>query len=278
MKILMHVCCAPDATTAYLRLREKGEITFFYYNPNIHPPSEYKRRLDAVEKLAHLWKVPLIIGDYDVKAWYESIKGHEHDGEGSIRCLLCMKHRLNVTAMKAKELGFDAFSTSLATSPNKIYEMIVEAGEEASSMTGLPFVIENFRKNGGYPLSVKLSKELRLYRQDYCGCIFSLKEIREKRRRSKERRREELARVLKELKLEMNLELDPERFRLEGKLLELPDEILGRILVLLRPRRVLVEEGIAMKRWKGRRNLRFGRYKVRLEMVKEGREPTLFTS
>ncbi len=278
MKILMHVCCAPDATTAYLRLRKKGEITFFYYNPNIHPPSEYKRRLDAVEKLAHLWKVPLIIGDYDVKAWYESIKGHEHGGEGSIRCLLCMKHRLNVTAMKAKELGFDAFSTSLATSPNKIYEMIVEAGEEASSMTGLPFVIENFRKNGGYPLSVKLSKELRLYRQDYCGCIFSLKEIREKRRISKERRREELARVLKELKLEMNLELDPERFRLEGKLLELPDEILERILVLLRPRRVLVEEGIAMKRWKGRRNLRFGRYKVRLEMVKEGREPTLFTS
>ncbi len=278
MRILMHVCCAPDATTAYLRLKSKGEITMFYYNPNIQPYSEYTRRLEAVEKLSRLWKIPLIVGEYNVKEWYSEIKGHEHEGEGSERCFLCMRHRLIVTAREALKRGFDAFSTSLPTSPNKIYDMILRAGKMASNSTGIPFIVENFRKNGGYPLSVRLSKELGLYRQNYCGCYFSLVEVEEKRKASRERRRKALERLLKDLGVDSKFELDPKELVLREDLLKLSDEDLGRVLSLIRPRRVLVDEETALSRWRGRRNLRFGKYKVRLEVLEEGRRSTLLIS
>ena len=266
MRVLMHVCCAPDATTAYLRMKEKGEVVFYFYNPNIHPPREYEKRLEEVKKLSKLWNVPLIVGEYDVKSWYEDIKGYEHLGERSYRCFLCMRHRLLKTAKVAKELGFDAFSTTLPTSPNKIYEDIVRAGKDAQEKFKIDFIVEDFKKGGGYPLSVKLSKELNLYRQNYCGCIFSLKEIEKKREESRRIRREKLEKLLKDLNLGIDLVLDPDGLVLDGELLDLDDETLGKVLSLIRPRKVVVDENIYLERWSGRRNLRFGKFKVRIEV------------
>ena len=266
MKILMHVCCAPDATTAYLRMKEKGEITFYFYNPNIHPPREYEKRLESVKKLSSVWSVPLIIGEYDVGSWYTEIRGYENLGERSYRCFLCMKHRLFKTARVARDLGFDAFSTTLPTSPNKVYEDVVKAGKEAQEELGVRFVVEDFKKKGGYPLSVKLSKELNLYRQDYCGCVFSLKEITIKREESRRKRRERLEKILKDLGLNAGLKLDPEEFVLDGEFLQLNDEDLGKILSAVRPRKVVVDECVYRERWNGRKNLKFGRFKVRVEV------------
>ncbi len=264
----MHVCCAPDATTAHLRLSKMGEVTFYFYNPNIHPPAEYRRRLEATRKLASLWKVELIEGRYDPREYFRAVKGYENLGEMSYRCFLCMRQRLIETARLAKELGFDAFSTSLPTSPKKSFDMILEAGREAQSRLGIPFVVEDFKKEGGYPLSVRLSKELGLYRQDYCGCIFSYHEAKRQREESRRRRREKLEEVLSELGIDLDLPIDPDEMILDFETLEkIGEENLKEVIPLVRPRKLLVEEEIYERLWKGRKNARFGKFKVKLVVI-----------
>ena len=263
----MHVCCAPDATTAYLRLSKENDVTFFFYNPNIHPPSEYKKRLDATRKLSRVWKVPLIEGRYDPEEFFKAVKGYENLGEMSYRCYLCMKLRLRETARRAKELGFDAFSTSLPTSPKKSYEMILKAGEEAEKEFGVKFVVQDFKKEGGYPLSVKLSKDLGLYRQNYCGCIFSYHEAKRKREESRRKRKRELKELLKDLGIDIDFEIDPEEMIVDEGLIEkLGLENFGKIVRLVRPKRLVVDGETYKKYWDGKRNARFGKYKVRISL------------
>jgi len=155
--VLVHVCCAPDATTAYKRITDLGQqCSFFFYNPNIYPVEEYQKRLNATRKLANLWKVPLLEGDYDASEWTEWVEEFSQEPEGGARCLRCIEFRLRKTALKAKENGFDVFATSL-------------------SEIGVIYMKSDFKKKDGFLYSVKVSKMLNLYRQNYCGCVYSLK-------------------------------------------------------------------------------------------------------
>ena len=261
----MHVCCAPDATTAYLRLKDKGEVTMYFYNPNIHPRSEYIRRLEAARKLARLWNVDLIEGKYEPDEYFKAVKGYENLGEMSYRCFLCIRQRLLRTAELAKKLGYGAFSTSLPTSPKKSYQMVLEVGEEAEKSFGVKFIIEDFKKNGGYPLSVKLSKELDLYRQNYCGCIFSYYEAEEKRKESRRRRKEKLMELLRKLDLSEDFEIDQEELSVSGDLIKrLGLENFGEILKLARPKKLVVDVETYENFWMGKKNARFGKFKVRI--------------
>ena len=184
MKVLLHVCCAPDGTTAFKRLMEKGyEVWGYFHNPNIHPKSEYERRLDSFYKLVRMWNLKYVDAPYDPSKWFERVRGLEDEPEGGKRCEVCIRYNLTMTALKAKELGFDCFATSLTNSPHKNLDMINSIGEDVERETGVTYLKTFFRKKDGFLWSVIRSRELGLYRQDYCGCIFSLKEKIEDRGR-----------------------------------------------------------------------------------------------
>lgn len=165
MKLLLHVCCAPCSTHVIEELKKDYDITLFFYNPNVEPIEEYNKRLKNAEKLAKELDLPLIVGDYDNKEWHDAIKGHEQDKEGGERCNLCFKFRLEKTAELAEEL----FTTTLTVSPYKNHEIINKIGKNISEN----FLESNFKKEDGYKHSIELSKKHNLYRQHYCGCLFS---------------------------------------------------------------------------------------------------------
>ncbi len=175
MKILLHICCAPDATTAYKRLALHHEVVGYFFNPNIQPRQEYEKRKNALEKLSRAWDFDVIYPDYDPKPWFKSVKGLEKFPEGSIRCKACMAFRLRYTAELAKKLNFDAFATSLTTSPHKDVEFINDIGTRIAKHVGVKYIPSVFRKKDGFLESVRVSRKLGLYRQNYCGCIFSLR-------------------------------------------------------------------------------------------------------
>lgn len=179
MLILLHVCCAPDATTAVERLREEGyEPILFFSNPNIQPEEEYKRRLEATMKLSNSWNLKLIVEESDKTLWQQQIKGFEDLPEGSLRCTKCIQFRLRSTAIYAKRNNFPIFSTTLTTSPKKNSKMILQIGESIAKEFEIEYLHRDFKKKDGFLRSVELSKELGLYRQNYCGCIYSLRDIK----------------------------------------------------------------------------------------------------
>lgn len=176
MLILLHVCCAPDATTAVERLREEGyEPILFFSNPNIEPQEEYLKRLEATVKLSNSWNLKLIVEEPDRISWQQQIKGLEDLPEGSIRCNKCIEFRLKSTAVHAKRNGFHVFSSTLTTSPKKNSKRILEIGESVAKEFKIEYLHRDFKKKNGFLRSVILSKELGLYRQNYCGCIYSLR-------------------------------------------------------------------------------------------------------
>ncbi|MEJ5229996.1 MAG: epoxyqueuosine reductase QueH [Pseudothermotoga sp.] len=176
MKILLHVCCAPDATTAVERLREENyEPVLFFYNPNIQPQEEYLKRLEATNRLAELWGMKLIIEASGENLWKEHVKGLEDLAEGSLRCLKCIEFRLRRTAEYARKNDFEIFSTTLTTSPKKNSQLILEIGTRIGRELQVQYLHRDFKKKNGFLRSVQLSKELQLYRQNYCGCIYSLR-------------------------------------------------------------------------------------------------------
>ena len=148
-------------------------MTVFYYNPNIEPLEEYERRKAEQKKVCKFWNVPIIDGDYDNTAWRGFVAGLENELEGGARCEKCFVFRLKKTAQKAKELGFDIFATTLSVSPHKNTEVINAVGRAISQEEGIPFLEESFKKKDGYLRSIQISKQLGLYRQNYCGCEFS---------------------------------------------------------------------------------------------------------
>lgn len=179
--MLLHVCCAPDATTAVERLRASGiEPVLFFYNPNIEPREEFEKRLEAVKKLSELWNLKLLVVEKGEKEWYRAIESFVQLGEGSKRCEECIKHRLTVTAQFARDMGYKAFATTLTTSPKKNAKLINAMGTELAEKFKVSYVPSDFKKQNGFLRSVQLSKELGLYRQNYCGCLRSLAEREEK--------------------------------------------------------------------------------------------------
>ncbi|MBD3249032.1 hypothetical protein GF336_03230 [Candidatus Woesearchaeota archaeon] len=171
MKLLLNVCCGPCATVVIEQLKEEHVITLFFYNPNIEPIEEYKKRMEASEKLAKDLNLPIIIGDYSNIQWHAAVKGMEQEPEGGKRCDICFRLRLEKTAQFAKNNGFEAFTSTLNISPYKDADKINRIGKEIEKKINISYILTDFRKH--YMHSVKLSKKHNLYRQRYCGCIYS---------------------------------------------------------------------------------------------------------
>lgn len=177
-KILLHICCGPCATVAIERLKEEGfEIIGFFYNPNIHPEEEYNLRLENAKIVALKNDISLLPSFYKPKEWHKKIKKYEEAVEGGKRCELCIKMRLEATGKRAKEEGFALFGTTLTTGLNKDSKIINLYGAKIFEDISIPFYSADFKKKAGFRRSVLLSKEMGLYRQRYCGCIYSLRSI-----------------------------------------------------------------------------------------------------
>lgn len=174
-KLLLHSCCGPCSTHVIEVLKNQYDLTIFYFNPNIYPFEEYKKRLEEQKRYAKLVNIKVIDGDYDEQNFLKLAKGHELDKEGGDRCSICFEIRISQTAKKAKELGFDLFATTLSVSPYKNTNLINEIGKKVSQQEGIDFLEENFKKKDGYLDSIRLSKKYNLYRQNYCGCRFSIR-------------------------------------------------------------------------------------------------------
>ncbi len=179
--LLLHSCCAPCSSYCLEYLSRYFEITVHYYNPNIFPKEEYEKRIAEQERLIAQMDtrhpVKFVGSDYEPERFYEKIKGLEQEKEGGARCSACFDLRLRKSAEKAKELGLEYFTTTLTISPLKNAEVLNSIGEKISSDTGVNWLPTDFKKKNGYKRSVELSEEHGLYRQDFCGCVFSKREI-----------------------------------------------------------------------------------------------------
>lgn len=174
-KILLHSCCGPCSSAVIERLKPNFEITVFYYNPNIYPQDEFEKRLQNQKiVIENNLGVNLVSPSYDEMEYLEKVKGLEGEREGGKRCDVCFYLRLKQTAIFAKENGYDFFGTTLTVSSHKNAEHINKIGEEISKEIGIPFLYSDFKKNDGYKRSIILSREMDLYRQNYCGCRFSI--------------------------------------------------------------------------------------------------------
>ena len=174
--LLMQVCCGPCATAVVERVLPFVKPVLYYYNPNIFPKDEYYKRLDEVKKVAEHFAVELIYEDYDEQEFLSKVVGYENEKEGGSRCQRCFALRLERTARKAKELGIEAICSTLTVSPHKNSAIINKVGNEAAENNGVKWILSDFKKRSGYLRSIKLSEELGLYRQGYCGCRFALGE------------------------------------------------------------------------------------------------------
>jgi len=150
------------------------DVTAYFYNPNIFPDVEYRKRFKDMQRVAHELGVPLLDEGYDQKEFLQYIQGHEHDQEGGYRCALCFDLRLRHAAIYAKNNGFDAFTTVLTVSPHKSSSLVRYFGQKNADEVGTEFVFFDFKKGGGFQESVRMSKKMKLYRQNYCGCEFSI--------------------------------------------------------------------------------------------------------
>jgi predicted adenine nucleotide alpha hydrolase (AANH) superfamily ATPase len=184
LRLLVHCCCAPDAT-AIARLAGDFAVSTYFYNPNIHPHPEYELRLAEMDKVHQALGIQGIEAPYDPQKWLDFIKGHEMDLEKGERCRKCYAMRLQETARIAREQGFDAFTTVLSASPHKVTQWIMEEGEKAAQQEGIEFIPHDFKQKDGYLETIRRSKELGIYRQDYCGCIYSLWQRQEEERLKK---------------------------------------------------------------------------------------------
>ena len=175
-KILLHSCCAPCTTFSSLDLVEKEfKPTLFFYNPNIHPQAEYEKRVEEIKKLAEIQNFNLVIGDYEIDNWMEMMRGFENEPEGGERCLKCYEMRLKKAAEYARENGIELITTTLTISPHKKADVINQIGQDVCKKFGIKYWDSNFKKQDGYKKSCELSEEYGFYRQDYCGCVYSMR-------------------------------------------------------------------------------------------------------
>ena len=176
-KLLLHVCCGPCSSSVLERLASIFEITIYYYNPNISPIEEYQKRVEEVKRLIQEIKfnnpIHFMEGNYDNDKFEQLAKGLEDEPEGGARCTKCYYLRLNETAIVAHEHNFDYFTTTLSVSPYKNADKLNEIGKILEKKYDIHYLVSDFKKKDGYKRSIELSKEYNLYRQDYCGCIYS---------------------------------------------------------------------------------------------------------
>lgn len=176
-KILVHICCGVDSVWALRKLKEEfsnSEIIGYFYDPNIHPKEEFELRWIETKRVCDNLNIECIKGDYDLDLWFESVKGFENEPERGERCTICHDIRLKKSAQVAKELECNKFTTVLMMSPKKDFDVLKRVGEKIGEEYGLEFLAVDFRKNGGTEKMNELSKEMELYHQNYCGCIYGL--------------------------------------------------------------------------------------------------------
>ncbi len=173
--LLLHACCAPCSSHTLLFLHEHFRITLYFCNPNIAPQEEFDYRLDELKRLVRELglDIEIIDEDYDPAPFYELAKGLEDLPERGERCRRCIAYRLRKTAELAKERGFDYFTTTLTISPHKDCAFINECGADIAKEYGTEWLFSDFKKHDGYKHSIELSRQYDLYRQDYCGCVYS---------------------------------------------------------------------------------------------------------
>ncbi|MBQ5676251.1 MAG: epoxyqueuosine reductase QueH [Lachnospiraceae bacterium] len=186
-RLLLHSCCAPCSSYVLVYLRKYFRITVFYYNPNISFQEEYKRRAEEQKRFIDelnqkneegTYPIDYVEGDFEPDCFFEVAKGLEKEREGGERCFRCYELRLRKTAECAKMNQYDFFTTTLSISPLKAAAKLNEIGVALSEEYGVSYLLSDFKKKNGYKMSVELSKEHNLYRQDYCGCVYSREERR----------------------------------------------------------------------------------------------------
>ncbi|MGT2934114.1 epoxyqueuosine reductase QueH [Streptococcus catagoni] len=180
-KILMHVCCAPCSTYALEYLTQFADITVYFANSNIHPREEYRRRAYVTQKFVADFnaktkqEVTFIEADYVPNEYVRKVRGFEKEPEGGDRCRICFDYRLDKTAQKAVELGFDYFASALTISPHKNSQLINAVGIDVQKIYATQYLPSDFKKNNGYRRSVEMCDEYDIYRQCYCGCVYAAK-------------------------------------------------------------------------------------------------------
>ncbi len=176
--LLLHACCAPCSTHCLMVLKKYFDITIFYSNDNIYPEEEYNKRLVEIKNFCEAFDIKIKVLDdgYNHQDFLDAIKGKEELGERSERCYNCYLLRLEKSVIKAKKLGFEYFTTTLSLSPFKNSNWINEIGYNLEEKYGVKYLYSNFKKEDGYTDSIRMSEEYCLYRQNYCGCEFSMKE------------------------------------------------------------------------------------------------------
>lgn len=176
--LLLQCCCAPCSSYVLECLKECFQIKIYYYNPNIYPQEEYQKRFEQMKKLIDASGVAedieTIAAEYNQQEFFDAVKGLENEKEGGDRCTECFRLRLGATAKKAKELSADYFTTTLTVSPHKNSEKLNAIGLEMQEKYGVKFLVSDFKKKEGYKKSVMLAEKYGLYRQNYCGCKYSI--------------------------------------------------------------------------------------------------------
>lgn len=188
--LLLHSCCAPCSSYCLEYLSKYFRITLFYYNPNISPKEEYEKRVAEQKRLIGelntVYPITFLEGKYEPEKYFFLVKGLEEEPERGARCKVCFQMRLLEAAKAAREIGADYFTTTLSISPLKSAELLNLIGEEIGTAEGIAYLPSDFKKKNGYKRSVELSEKYGLYRQDFCGCVFSKAERERQKRAEKE--------------------------------------------------------------------------------------------
>ena len=178
--LLLHACCAPCSSAVLERIGNFFKVTIFYYNPNITNEEEYRKRIDEIKRFISSFKtkypISLEEGNYDPMEFFKISRGLEKEPERGKRCYKCYYLRLNETAKIAEKLGYDYFCTTLTLSPHKNSNWINEIGEDLNNKYNSTYLYSDFKKKNGYKRSIELSSEYNLYRQNYCGCVYSIRD------------------------------------------------------------------------------------------------------
>lgn len=177
MKIVLHICCGVCAAGVGKTLTEEGhQVTGFFYNPNIHPAEEYYKRLETARRVAQELNFPLDAALYNPEEWLKRTEHLKHEPEGGKRCQVCFRIRLEKTYSYLKECGADAFTTTLTISPHKSAEVVNQTGREIG---GDKFLVRDFKKKDGFKRAMQLARQWELYQQNYCGCIYSIRQAKQ---------------------------------------------------------------------------------------------------
>ncbi|WP_373073993.1 epoxyqueuosine reductase QueH [Sulfurimonas sp.] len=218
--MLVHICCSVDSHFFLEKLQKdypQEKLTGFFYDPNIHPYSEYQLRLLDVQRSCKKLGIDLLEGEYDFKNWLEAVKGLEGKPEKAERCEVCFDKRFDVSANKALELGEKTFTTTLLVSPLKSQEQLKRSGEEFEQKHGIKFIAPDYRSGGGTQDQSRVTKEEQLYRQDYCGCFFALNMQREQQNKIMDEMFNPISNTILPASIEERLEFYKHRMELDDK-------------------------------------------------------------